>query len=91
VEYGALRVIEILLENGAKVNSMDDMYLTPLSWLIQAGTGRSRTATQVVQIPDSILTRVIFVQNSVSEGGLSNSGKYNYRNFDDLPETIIFT
>ncbi|KAJ5700630.1 hypothetical protein N7536_003643 [Penicillium majusculum] len=29
-EYGTLRVIEILLENGAKVNSMDDMYLTPL-------------------------------------------------------------
>ena len=26
-EYGALRVIEILLENGAKVSSMDDMLL----------------------------------------------------------------
>jgi ankyrin repeat protein len=45
-EYGALRVVEILLENGAKVNSVDDMYITPLSWLIQAGTGTSRTATE---------------------------------------------
>src|SRR4051812_27666848 len=45
-EYGALRVIEILLENGAKVNSVDDMYLTPLSWLIQAGTGTSRMVTE---------------------------------------------
>ncbi|CAG7999847.1 unnamed protein product [Penicillium nalgiovense] len=45
-EYGALRVVKILLENRAKVNSMDDMYLTPLSWLIQASTGMSRTATE---------------------------------------------
>ena len=45
-EYGALRVVKILLENGAEINSMDDMYSTPLSWLIHAGTGTSRTATE---------------------------------------------
>ena len=45
-EYGALRVVKILLENGAEINCMDDMYSTPLSWLIHAGTGTSRTATE---------------------------------------------
>ncbi|KAJ5597344.1 hypothetical protein N7537_007428 [Penicillium hordei] len=36
-EYGALDCVKILLEHGAKLNSTDDMYSTPLSCLIHAG------------------------------------------------------
>ena len=33
-QYGTLRAVKPLLDNGVEVNSMDDMYTTPLSWLI---------------------------------------------------------
>ena len=37
-EYGSLGATRILLKNGAKVNSLDDMYCSPLTWLINAGS-----------------------------------------------------
>ncbi|KAH1904002.1 hypothetical protein KXW40_005940 [Aspergillus fumigatus] len=36
-EHGALKSVKILLEDGAEINSMDDMFSTPLSWLVHAG------------------------------------------------------
>ncbi|KAJ5283386.1 hypothetical protein N7505_001366 [Penicillium chrysogenum] len=43
-QYSALRAVKILLDNGAEINSMDDMYTTPLSWLVQAGRSPNRAA-----------------------------------------------
>ncbi|KAJ5414953.1 hypothetical protein N7509_000051 [Penicillium cosmopolitanum] len=37
-ENGSLGATRILLKNGAKVNSLDDMYCSPLTWLISAGS-----------------------------------------------------
>jgi ankyrin repeat protein len=42
-EYGSLGATKILLKNGAKVNSLDDMYCSPLTWLIHAGSPREAT------------------------------------------------
>jgi ankyrin repeat protein len=36
-EYGSHNVTKILVENGAQVNSLDDMYTSPLTWLKYAG------------------------------------------------------
>jgi ankyrin repeat protein len=36
-EYGALNSVKILLEHGVKINSTENMYSIPLSWLIHAG------------------------------------------------------
>ena len=36
-QYSALRAVKILLDNGAEINSMDDMYTTPLSWYRRVG------------------------------------------------------
>jgi ankyrin repeat protein len=40
-----LRAVKLLLDNGVEINSLDDMYTTPLSWLIQAGRGANQAAT----------------------------------------------
>jgi ankyrin repeat protein len=37
--------VKLLLDNGVKINTMDDMYTTPLSWLIQMGRGANQAAT----------------------------------------------
>lgn len=34
-QYGSYVTARILVENGANVNALDNMYLTPLSWLLQ--------------------------------------------------------
>ncbi|KKZ64135.1 hypothetical protein EMCG_01551 [[Emmonsia] crescens] len=36
-EYGSLNAVRILLKHGAKVNTIDDIYCTPLTWLVKAG------------------------------------------------------
>ncbi|PYH98841.1 hypothetical protein BO71DRAFT_457298 [Aspergillus ellipticus CBS 707.79] len=36
-EYGSLSAAKVLLKNGAKINSLDDMYSSPLTWLKHAG------------------------------------------------------
>lgn len=47
-EFGALGTVKILFANGAKVNTMDDMYLTPLSWLVREGNeNRQMMATKL--------------------------------------------
>jgi ankyrin repeat protein len=43
-EYGALDSVRILLEDGGEINSMNDMLLTPLSWLVHAGVTTSKFA-----------------------------------------------
>ena len=37
-EYGSLSAAKILLKNGAQINSLDDMYSSPLSWLKHASS-----------------------------------------------------
>lgn len=63
-EYGAFTSVKILLEHGAKINSTGDMYSTPLSWLIHAG---SSTA----QMKD---TEALLRSRSVKEKVLSDDG-----------------
>ncbi|CAP79403.1 Pc17g01160 [Penicillium rubens Wisconsin 54-1255] len=36
-EYGSYNVTKILVQNGAQVNSLDDTYTSPLTWLKYAG------------------------------------------------------
>ena len=37
VEYGALNTMKILLENSAEINSTNDMFCMPLTWLLYVG------------------------------------------------------
>ncbi|KAJ5654787.1 hypothetical protein N7490_001790 [Penicillium lividum] len=43
-EYASLDAAKILLLHGAKVNSLDDMYTTPLLWLLHAGPNSDQNA-----------------------------------------------
>lgn len=43
VEHDVLDVVRILLEYGAKVNIMNDMYFTSLIWLIWTENGESKS------------------------------------------------
>lgn len=43
-EYASLNATKVLLLNGAKINSLDDMYTTPLTWLLQAGPNNDQNA-----------------------------------------------
>jgi ankyrin repeat protein len=43
-KYASLNATKVLLLNGAKFNSLDDMYTTPLTWLVQAGPDNDQNA-----------------------------------------------
>ncbi|KAJ5544167.1 hypothetical protein N7494_005446 [Penicillium frequentans] len=43
-EYASLNATKVLLLNGAKNNSLDDIYTTPLTWLLKAGPNNDQNA-----------------------------------------------
>ncbi|CAG7970093.1 unnamed protein product [Penicillium salamii] len=40
-----MRTVKLLLNNGVEIDSIDDMYTIPLSWLIQTGRDLNQAAT----------------------------------------------